>query len=82
MEVQLAVGGDGTAVIRDYRWSRLGIKLEMLRVTRRNRNRQPATPGQPLSPKVKVTLKNVSSEPLMIADPGPHCGFTMVAVNW
>ncbi len=82
MEVRLAVGGDGTAVIRDYRWSRLGIKLEMLRVTRRNRNRQPATPGQPLSPKVKVTLKNVSSEPLMIADPGPHCGFTMVAVNW
>ena len=31
MEVRLAVGEDGTAVLRDYRWSEVGMRLAMLR---------------------------------------------------
>ncbi len=86
MEVQVAVGGDGTAVLRDYRWSKLGIQLEMLRINRPNR-RNNANSDQnqavtELSPKVKVSLKNVSDTPLVIVDWGDHCGFKLVPVRW
>jgi uncharacterized membrane-anchored protein len=85
MEVQVAVGGDGTAVLRDYRWSKLGIQLEILRFNQRNRrnNTDQNQPILPLSPKVKVTLKNVSDTTLVIVDPGNHCGFKLVPVaSW
>jgi uncharacterized membrane-anchored protein len=85
MEVQVAVGGDGTAVLRDYRWSKLGIQLEILRFNQRNRrnNTDQNQPTTPLSPKVKVTLKNVSDAALVIVDPGDHCGFQLVpAASW
>lgn len=82
LEMRVAIGADGTAVIKDYRWSTLGIKLEMLRVSTRALNPQAAPPDQPLSPKIRVTLKNASAQSLTIADPGDHCGFSLVAVEW
>jgi hypothetical protein len=81
LEMRVAVGADGTAVIKDYRWSTLGIKLEMLRVNTRNLNAQTAPADQPSSPTIKVTLKNVSTELLVLANPGNHCGFRLVAVE-
>ncbi len=81
MEVQVAVGSGGTAVLKDFRWSPLGVQLEMLRVNRRGwRNGRPApqAPELPLSPKIKVTLKNVSDAPLALADPGDHCAFHLL----
>lgn len=86
MEVQVAIGGDGTALLRDYRWSKLGVQLEMLRFNRGNRrnddntNQNQATTE--LSPKVKVSLKNVSDTALVIVDWGDHCGFALVPVRW
>jgi hypothetical protein len=77
MEVEVAVGSDGTAVIRDFRWSRLGMSLKMVRVHRRNRNENLDDVTEPLSPKLEVSLQNVSDAPLMIADPGRHCGFQL-----
>jgi hypothetical protein len=77
MEVEVAVGSDGTAVIRDFRWSRLGMSLKMLRVHRRNRNENLDDVTEPLSPKLEVSLQNVSDEPLTLADPGEHCGFQL-----
>lgn len=85
MEVQVAVGGDGTAVLRDYRWGKLGMQLEIVRFNQRNRrnNTDQNQPTLPLSPKVKVTLKNVSDTTLAIVDPGNHCGFKLVPVaSW
>jgi uncharacterized membrane-anchored protein len=81
MEVEVAVGSSGTAVIRGFRWSQLGMKLEILRQpARRVRNAPP--PEGPLSPKLRVTLANVSDAPLNLADMGEHCAFHLVPVEW
>lgn len=77
LEMQIAVGHDGTAVITGHRWSKLGVQLDVLRQNRQRNGRPEA--GVPLSPKVKVTLKNVSGEPLTLANPGDNCAF---ALEW
>jgi uncharacterized membrane-anchored protein len=82
LEVSVAVGGDGTAVIKDYRWSALGIGLEILRPGNRPLDTPQTPSGQPLSPRVKVTLQNASPQPLALADPGDRCGFRLVAAEW
>ncbi len=82
MEVQVALGGDGTAVIKGYRWSALGIQLEVLRFNRRGRNNELLNPDEPLSPRVRVTLENVSEGPLRVADPADPCAFRLEAVRW
>ena len=81
MEVEVAVSSSGKAVIRGYRWSRLGVKLEMLRApARRNRNAQ--VPVGPLSPKLRITLANASNAPLTVFDSAEHCTFQLVPVAW
>jgi uncharacterized membrane-anchored protein len=81
MEVEVAISGSGKAVIRDYRWSKLGMRIEMMRAPKpRNRNEPP--PEGPLSPKLKLTLANVSQQPLALADPGNSCGFSLVVAEW
>ncbi len=85
MEVQVAIGDDGTAVLRDYRWSKLAIQLEILRFNRQNRrnNSSDQNPAPvELSPKLRITLKNVSDSALVISDPDDHCGFKLVPVAW
>ncbi len=82
LDMRVAVGTDGTAVIKDYRWSTLGIKLEMLRVDTRNPTAETPPANPQSSPKIKVTLKNVSTEALTLADPKNHCGFSLVPVDW
>lgn len=77
MEVEVAVSSGGTAVIRDFRWSRLGMSLKMLRFHRRDRNANLDEATEPLSPKLEVSLQNVSEMPLIVADPGNHCGFRL-----
>ncbi len=87
MEVQVAIGNDGTAVLRDYLWSKLGMKLEVVRLNRNRRNRQrnqfdenQTQAAAPLSPKLKITIKNVSDSAVSIVDPGDHCSFHLVQV--
>lgn len=83
MEVEVAVAPSGTAVIRGYRWSRLGMRLEVLRrPAPRDRNAPAPGPEQPLSPKLRVTLANASDAPLSLADAGEHCAFQLVQVEW
>lgn len=79
MEVEVAVSAGGTPVIRDFRWSRLGMSLKMLRFHRRDRSVNLDEVTEPLSPELEITLQNVSDAPLMIADPGKHCGFRLQA---
>lgn len=83
MEVEVALASSGTAVIRGYRWSRLGMKLEVLRrPAQRNRAPNAPLPEGPLSPKLRLTLANVSDAPLSVADAGEHCAFHLVPVEW
>jgi len=81
MEVEVAVGSSGTAVIRGYRWSRLGMKLEMLRRPAPRQRNAPSPPG-PLSPKVRVTLVNATDGSIAVVDFADHCAFHLVPVEW
>jgi uncharacterized membrane-anchored protein len=81
MEVEVAIGRSGTAVIRGYRWSRLGMKLEMLRRPAPRRPNAPPPEG-PLSPKVRVTLANASDAPIAVVDFGDRCAFRLVPADW
>jgi len=81
MEVEVAIGPSGSAVIRGYRWSRLGMKLEMLRRPTPRRPNAPPPEG-PLSPKVRVTLANASEAPISVVDFADHCAFHLVPVEW
>ena len=77
MEVEVAVSSGGTAVIRDFAWSRLGMSLKMLRFHRRDANTNLDEVSEPLSPKLEINLQNVSEAPLIVVDPGNHCGFRL-----
>ncbi len=82
MEVEIAVGSGGTAVIRGFRWSRLGMSLKMLRFNRRDRSANLDEITDPLSPRLEITLQNVSDASLLVADPGEHCGFQLKTTTW
>jgi uncharacterized membrane-anchored protein len=81
MEVEVAIGASGTGVIRGYRWSRLGIRLEVLRRPAPRDRNAPPPPG-PLSPKLRLTLANASDASLAIVDPAGHCALHLVPVAW
>lgn len=80
MEVEVALSPSGTAVIRGYRWSRLGAKLDVLRAPARRLRNAPPPPG-PLSPKLRFTLANASASPLAVVDFGERCAFHLVPVQ-
>lgn len=82
LEVEVALSQSGTGVIKGYRWSRLGIQLEILRMPQRARNVNVDELEGPLSPKLKVTLQNASAQPLALVNPGNNCGFDIVSVTW
>ena len=79
LEVEVALGGDGTAVTRGYRWSDLGIKTEILAMPRRNND---GTDNGISSPKIKITIQNVSARTLAIVDNDRHCGFSLTSESW
>jgi uncharacterized membrane-anchored protein len=82
MEIEIAFGGDGTAAIKGYRWSRIGMRLDVVRAPVRQRpDGTTVEPTGPLSPKLRVTLTNVSDTDFAVADPGPHCGFRLMAAE-
>ena len=76
MEVELAVGSRGQAVLVAYRWSRIGIRLEENTELATEERGEGAPPRSPL---LIVTLKNVSDAPLQIVDNELHCGFSLQA---
>lgn len=82
LEVEVALSHRGTGVIKGYRWSRLGIRLEVLRMPRRPRNVRIEQLKGPLSPRLRVTLQNVSEQPLVLVDPGDHCAFALQPTRW
>ena len=77
IEMRIAIGGDGTAVITGHRWSELGVQLEVTRSVDRATDTD-STEASSRSPAVRITLKNVSPEPLLLANPGNNCAFHLV----
>ncbi|WP_269617585.1 GDYXXLXY domain-containing protein [Zhongshania sp. BJYM1] len=74
MEVEVAIGSSGRAALLAYRWSPIGIRLEQS-LEAPSDNRGEGAP--PRSPLLTLTLKNVSKEPLQVADNDLHCGFSL-----
>ena len=68
-------------MIAGYRWSRLGIAVKVLRAPLRQRRGVTPDPAAPLSPKLRITLTNVSDAPLALANTAADCGFELVAVG-
>ena len=78
LEMAIAVGANGKAVIRGHRWSPLGIGLQILRNPQRTRqDAQPLT-----SATVKLTLANASDAPLALVDLRDACSFSLEPVPW
>ncbi len=77
MEVLVAVGSDGTGVIKDYRWSALGARLEIVRSNRRDPSGVLQDLELPASPKLRFTLANVSGEALGIVESADQCQFVL-----
>jgi uncharacterized membrane-anchored protein len=75
LEMEVAVGGDGTAVIRGYRWSPVGIGLEMLEAPRQN-----DLLGRK-SAKLRLTLMNASHKPLAIVNLPNFCSISLVPLS-
>ncbi len=64
LEMKVALGGDGTAVLKDYRWCPLGLAVELFPPRTGNAKATPAQPRQ-----IKVTFCNVSDRPLAVVLP-------------
>jgi uncharacterized membrane-anchored protein len=73
LEMQIAVGGNGKAVIKDHRWSPIGIGLQVLRTPPPDNQRT----TEPLSAKVKLTLANASDAPLALVILPDDCSFSL-----
>ncbi|UCD81222.1 MAG: GDYXXLXY domain-containing protein [Desulfobacterales bacterium] len=73
LEMQIAVGRNGKAVIKGHRWSPLGMGLQVLRTPPANPQIQPG----PASAKVALTLANASDAPLALIVLPDDCSFTL-----
>jgi len=78
LEMEIAVGPSGKAVIKGYRWSRLGIGLQWLR----NAPRDPEDAEAPQSETFQLTLANASDDPLALVNLPDYCSFSLEAVPW
>lgn len=89
MEMEVALGGDGTAVIRNHRWSDMGVRLEVLEAAENiNRNRQNSVDEAAekaeqakvprLSAKLRISLRNQSDHVLSLLDTANHCAFNLL----
>ena len=78
LEMAVAVGGNGKATIKGYRWSPLGIGLRILRGPPRDSGNTEA----PQSATVRLTLVNASDKPLAIVDLPEDCSFSLEPVPW
>ncbi len=76
MEMEVALGGDGTAVLKGYRWSALGMGLTMKRAGAQ-RDEQ-----VPVSAVMALELRNVSTEPLALVMLPGLCSFSLESFEW
>ena len=75
LEMQIAAGSNGKAVIKGHRWSPIGMGLQVLRSPPPDAQRT----TEPLSAKVALTLANVSDAPLSLIILPNDCSFSLEA---
>jgi uncharacterized membrane-anchored protein len=75
LEMEVAVGGDGTAVIRGYQWSPIGIGLEMIESPRQN------DPTGRKSARLRLTFKNTSQKPMALVNLPGFCSISLDPVS-
>ena len=73
LEMQIAVGRSGKAVIKSHRWSPIGMGLQVLRSPPVN----PQTQTGPFSAKIALTLANASDAPLALVALPDDCSFAL-----
>ena len=73
LEMQIALGGSGKAVIKGHRWSPIGMGLQVLRSPPPDTQRT----MEPLSAKVALTLANASDAPLALVILPNNCSFSL-----
>lgn len=78
LEMEIAVGPNGKAVIKSHRFSPLGIGLQWLRNPPLNSEGGAASPGAAF----QLTLANASDKPLAIVDLPRYCSFSLEPVPW
>jgi len=82
MEMEVALGTDGTAVIKGHRWGDLGVRLEVtIPGERRNRQRNETETDAVTrrSPAVKVSLRNQSDKPVnLLVSENDFCEFKLI----
>ena len=76
LEMEVAVGRNGIAVIRGHRWSSLGIGLEVIE--------NAVQEGKQVrkSARMRLTLLNASQAPLAIVNLADMCSFSLEVVAW
>lgn len=75
LEMEIAVGRDGTAVIRGHRWSPIGIGLEVVESPLRD------APQGRKSAKLRLTLKNTSQKPMALVNLPEACSLSLEPVS-
>ncbi len=89
MEMDVNLGSDGTAVIKGFRWSDMGVRLEMLEPGERVNNNIPGENNinansatnratTRVSPKLRISVKNQSKQSISFADSAGHCAFQLL----
>jgi len=71
LEMEVALGGDGTAVIRGLRWSPLGMGLEAIE------SPSMGNPQGRRSARLRLTLKNASPKPMAIVNLPTNCSLSL-----
>jgi hypothetical protein len=75
LEMEIAIGSDGTAFIRGHRWSPIGIGLEVIESPKQN------DPQGRKSAKLRLTLKNTSQKPMSLVNLPESCSLSMEPVS-
>jgi len=78
LEMEIRVSPGGTAVLKGYRWSPLGIGLRILRSSPPDSRKADG----PKSALLRLTLVNTSDAPLGIVDLPGACSFDLDPVPW
>ncbi|HLD99499.1 MAG TPA: GDYXXLXY domain-containing protein [Bdellovibrionota bacterium] len=86
LEVEVALGKNGTAVLRGHRWGPFATELKILE------SAAPVSAGRPvesntvrsgrLSPKLRFSIVNVGSEPRALVIPPDLCSLRLVAIRY
>lgn len=73
LEMEVAIGPDGTAVIRGHRWSEVGVRIEVTQPAQPQTNN--SAPPTRQSPIVTISIRNQSSRTVALLDSAEHCAF-------